>query len=398
MSGLKVIPPFVAVFFLTLLTRTSADELDFVPPPAPAQADAGVPIDRALRPLEQVLRSVHPEVAYTFVRAEGVLSAPGTEETTTIQTISLSTFVNLGQFILVRYRPTWSYYSSEAFDNSFSHEATAQFARSLAEWNLRAIYRFSDTSVPLVETGMQTSQQLHETAFQAQRRTGGRSMIELSVRQSTRRAEEFSNSENWSTQDWFHYQVSDTVGVAVGIELGYANVNDGNNMSYHQLNGRIRWQPAQKLSLDAHGGLETRKFIDSDIDDSHTPLYGAALTYNLFDHTTLTVDGDQTVTASYFQRQIHRTKSWQATLSQRLFGRIHLGLSYRRRESSFSPTSTVVQADRRDEGRIWRVHLTTSLYNRGALTVFFQDRRNVSTDPRFAFDGHQIGLHFDVAY
>lgn len=398
MPRTRLIPFVVAACSLISVSPAATDELDFVPSSASSASDAGVPVDRALRPLEQALRSLHPELVYTFVRAQGVLSEPGNEQATTIQTVSLATFINLGQFLIVRYRPSWSYYSNEAFDNSFAHEAGAQFARSLVEWNLRASYRFSDITVPLVETGMQTSLELHEATFQGQRRIGARSLLELSVRQSTRRAGEFSSSETWSTQNWFHYELSESVSAAAGFVLGYASVGDGNDMSFHQLNGRIRWQPAGKLWLDANGGVETRRFLDSDLDDAHTPVYGAALTYKPLDHTTLTINGDQTVSSSYFQRQIHRTNSWQATLSQRVLGRFHVGLSYRRRGSSYSPTSATTQADRQDEGRVWRIDVSTSLYHRGALTVFFQDKRNASTDPRFAFDGHQIGFHFSLAY
>ncbi len=398
MSRSRILLFSAAVSALAFVASGRADELDPVSSSFSAEPAASVPFDRALRPFERILRSAHPELGYSFVRAQGVLSAPGAEETTTIQTVSLSTFFNLGQFITFRYRPTWSYYSSEAFDNSFGQDMGAQFARSLSEWNFRAGHRFSDTSMPLVETGMQTSQEIHETTLQAQRRLGARTVLELGFRQNTRRAEGFSSSENWSTEDWLQYQISETVGVAAGVELGYASVNNGNNMSYHQLNGRINWRPTEKLGIAAHGGVETREFIDSDIDDARTPVYGASITYAPFDQTTFTIDGDQAVSASYFQSQVHRTNSWQATLSQRFLGRLNVSLSYRRRASSYSPTSAFVQANRQDEGRTWRVDIGTSLYNRGAITVFFQDKRNVSTDPRFAFDGHQIGLHLNVAY
>lgn len=388
----------VVVCCLLPAARVGADELDFVAPTAPTPPASGVPVDHVLRPLERFLRSAHPEIDYTYVRAEGVLSAPGEEEATTVQTIAVSTFFNLGQFITLRYRPSWTYYSNEAFDNSFGHEAAVQFQRGLADWNIRAGYRLIDTSIPLVETGTQTSQTIHLTTLQGQRRLGARTTLELGLRQTTRRAEGFSSSEDWSTQEWLHYQISEKVGVAAGFLFGYASLNGGNDMNYRQLTGRMRWRPSEKIWVDVNGGVETREFMDSDVDDANTPVYGATLTYKPFEHTTLSIDGDQIVASSYFQNQVHRSNSWQATLTQRLLSRYNLGLSYRRREATYSATADFVDVSRRDEGRTWRIDIGTTLFNRAALTVFFQDKRNVSTESRFAFDGHQYGLELNVAY
>ncbi len=382
-----VAPPFVL-----------ADELDPVTSIESNAPSASAPVVHVLRPLEWILRSAHPELNYTYVRAEGVLSAPGAEETTTIQTVSLSTFFNLGQFITFRYRPSWTYYSSDAFDNSFGHEAGLQFQRSFGEWNVRASHRYSDTSTPLVETGTQTSQTLHMTNLQGQRRLGARTTLELGLRHATRRADGFASSEDWSTQEWLHYQLTDKVGVAGGFLLGYASLDGGNDMNYRQINGRVRWRPTSKLWLDANAGVETREFMESSVDNANNPVYGATLTYQPFDHTTLTIEGDQALASSYFQNQIHRSNNWQARLSQRLFGRYQLGLSYRQRNASYSATADFIAVSRQDEGRTWRIDLGTAFYNRGAITLFLQDKRNVSTDPRFAFDGQQFGLQLNIAF
>jgi hypothetical protein len=220
-----------------------------------------------------------PEFFYRYLWADGVLSAPGTERTTSINFFALTLHWNIGDYLKFRYTPSWTFYSNSAFDENIGHQAVLTYEQGFSVWNVRATNRYSRTEIPLIETGQQTKVNSDATTLRAQRSIGAHTTLDLGLSQNLRSTENFSDFSEWGTEDWVHFEHTPQLSTSIGAVYGYVDVSDGSDMSYQQIRGRIRWHLTDKIHLDARGGLETREFRDSELGTSRTPVYGASVQY-----------------------------------------------------------------------------------------------------------------------
>lgn len=380
------------------LVSSAANELDPGPlPDSEGLVDQNV-AGAALQPVKRTILATRPAFHYSIVRAEGVLAAPGALTTTTIHTASVALHWNLGQFVSVRYRPLWTMYSGDIFEDNLGHNAMVLWQRSFVDWNTRASHRYLRTSKPLIETGVQTQQETHGTSLEAQRRIGARTLLDLQLGQTLREAETFSNFKEWSTEDWLHYQATSAISVSGGIKAGYIYADQAADMKFGELRARLRWRLTEKFHFDGRIGVEQRKFVDSRAETTDTPVYGGVLVYRPVETTSFSVAGDRAVSPSYLVGQINRISVWKFALSQRFLQRYFADLIYLRRNATFQSSSAGIATVREDHGRTLSIRIRTHLFNRGSVALLYQHKRNRSNDARFDFSGDQIGLEFTFSY
>lgn len=390
--------PALALFAAGLLAPLGADELDPAPLVDPAEVSAGFAPGDVLQPLERTLLATRPIFNYRLTRIEGVLSSPGTERSTTSQVLSVALHWNLGESFVLRYSPSWTTYSGDTFDDNVAHPVHLSYQRGFADWNVQAGHSYVRTSLPLIETARQTTQDSHVTSLRAQRALGARTTLELGLRRDFRRVQNFTDIEGWATESWLHYQVTDAISTSVGYGFGLVDVDQSPDMRYHRLHGRVRWVPTAKLRVDFRAGAETRKLVGSSLPDIETPLYAASVSYEPLPHTRLALAGERSVSPSYFAGIVNRGSSWQLQLTQRMFERFHLDLSFVRRTLRQRLADAAVAANREDTGSAIRARVGTHFHRRGRIAVFYQHRRNSSTDAGFDFTGNQYGLEFTLRY
>lgn len=397
---LSVLVRAAAIGASALLATAHGDELD---PPSIATADststAGtVSTSDVLRPIERTFMATHPLFLYRFTKADGMLTAPGTPQSTSMHYVSVRLNWNLGQYVTVRYVPGWTYYSNSAFDKHVDHEVTIRAQLSYHDWYFRGYHRYSRASATLIETGRQTTQDINTTTVEAQRPLGQRTTLELGLAQDARSADNFSDHLGWSTNNWLHYQLSDALMASAGFSYGYVRVEDSADMSYEALRTRIRWHFTDKIQVDVRAGLENRAFRDTDLPDTRTPIYGANIVYQILETTSLSITGDRTVAPSLFESQVMRTTNWRFGLNQRLLERFNLTIAVVRRTSTYDSADDIAIPSRRDSGRLFQARLGTHFHTNGTIALVYANRKNSSTDTRFGFSGDQYGVELSYRY
>jgi len=88
------------------------------------------------------------------------------------------------------------------------------------------------------------------------------------------------------------------------------------------------------------------------------PLYGLLIQYALFEATTISVNGNRAVSASYFQNQITETTDINGSIRQRLFKKLYFDLSGGYRLTSYRASATGLAINREDNYSYFNVRLT----------------------------------------
>ncbi len=349
----------------------------------------------------------HPHLAYQFLYGTGILSSPGVSQKTAVNSISPGIGLDLGRHWTLDYTPTIQLYSEASFQNTVNQFINLAGNTTYNDWRFGLSQNCAITSDPQVQTGQQTDQQNYLTVFTADYQLSSQITLEMAANQNLffvtqNLTNSVGNSLDWSTTDWLNYHWGPNVGTAGGVGFGYDHVQSGVDMSYEQAQARVTWQVARKINLSVNGGAEFRQFIDSPQSMLISPISAAAITYQPFEHTTLILNGNRTVSASYFENLVAQTYNVNLSLSQRLLGRLYLGLTGGYNQSKYKPSGVPIPGNtsngRTDNYTFFSVSLNTLILKRGTASVFYSTSHNSSNTSGFTYSSDQVGFQLAWRY
>jgi hypothetical protein len=403
----------------TLAASTPAfTQQALVPPPPPVETttplgpaplpEAGQTVSsflpqvvRAIEPSQWPPISLRPHLSYTFAYGNGIQSSPGVKQNTIWQDLSPGLALDVGKAWRLDYTPSLNFYSSSAFQDTVDHRVSLHGVTSYENWTLSLSQLCALTSDPLIETARQTSQQTYDTQFGARYVVNSSTFLDLQAQQNFRFVDQTykgaqGSSLNWSTADWLNRNWGSKIAVGIGPGLGYTLVGQGSDLLYEELQGRVLGQITPKLSLSLSGGGQVMEFVDSTASPLLSPIFAAALNYQPFSHTTLSLNASGMTTSSYYANEVADTKSLGASLRQRLLGMLFLTVSggYANTAYTASAPGAPINADLNYE--YVRVALSKTVFKRGDVSVFWSNSSNTSTQQGYAYSSNQVG--FTLAY
>ena len=395
------IPPVEFRDRVTTVEQASTNWLGSASAP-PLQAPATGP---NTKPLQLGPVRFHPHLGYQVIYGDGILQGQGNPQTTVLHTISPGAFFELGQNWNLDFTTSINRYSNANLNNSEGYYLALRGHIPREKWLLDFGYLGSVTKQPQVETATQTMQNSHLVTASGIYNYQTRLSLELSATMDARLAQGFSDYWTWSTLEWLNYQVTSKTTFGLGAGAGYNVVDPGPDWTFEQLQGRLVWFPASKLSLQATAGGQFQQFSGEASDgtgaESGTevfPLFGAALAYRVFEHTSLSVAANHTIGNAYEENRFSELTTVNGGVRQRLFGQVSLDVvpsyNFRKYKSSLPGLAVV----REDEYFSIYGGLSTVLFSKLNVAVFYQYSDNSSDNPGLSFNSRQVGARLEYRY
>ena len=378
------IPPALAPFANT--------EMDVFTPAA------GAPQEQPAQPFRYKFLTLRPHPDYNFLYANGILAAPGQRVNTVIQQISPGARLDVGDYWILDYTPTWVDYSSKSFQNTFNQSARLTGGTSIGSWVLGLSQSYTKSDVPQVETATQTRQETYNTALNGTYTINSKMSLNLSANQNFLFADQFQSYREWSTLDWLNYQFWARFSVALGVGLGYDDVDVGPDMLFEQYQARVQWRATDKISFQFNGGLEDRQFLTNSVSDALNPVFGGGIQYQLFKHTQISLNAERTVAVSELQSEVTESIGVNGDVNQRLLGRLFLDLGGGYQDTKYVSSVNGAPSNRTDDYYYFNTRLSTAFLKRGTVAVFYQLNSDSSTQSGFSFTSHQVGFEIGFAY
>ncbi len=360
-------------------------------------------------PEEPLLRwgpvDFHPHFLYRFLYGDGIPAQANEKITTAIHEVYPGILFQVGNHWQLDYTPSLHYYSNSRFRDTTDQSVALNGATTYQNWTLGLAQRYATTSQPLIETGVQTDMEMYNTALSAAYHLNSKASLEVALSQDFQSVGQSSPStldyKQWSTMDWLNYQFWPKLGAALGVGAGYVDVSVGSAMSFEQLQGRISWLVADKLSAQVSGGFDDRQFLDVNEPDSISPLFAASIIYQAFEATTVSLSAARSVMNSYvieFGQVVENTEI-NGRFQQRLFKKLLFDLTGGYRIMSYQASFLGLALNREDHYTYVNVRLSVPFFKRGTAGVFYQAGDNTSTPSaasRFDLSSKQVG--FDLGY
>jgi hypothetical protein len=345
--------------------------------------------------------TLRPHALYRFLYGNGIASAPSNHVSTAIQYFSPGILFGYGRHWTLDYTPTWTFYSSKQFRNTLDHSVRLDGGTTYEDWILGLSQSYVLSSAPLVETGTQTDQETYSTALTASYRFNTEMSMDLAVNQNFRSADQFESSREWTTLDWLNYEFWPRLDAGAGVGFGYVNVDTGSDMTYEQLQGRVRWRATDKISFQLHGGAEDRQFRTGGAADLINPVVGGSIQYQPFDTTRLSLNVDRVVAVSLLttnsQSQVTESTDIMGGLNQRLLGKFYLDLAGGYHTTKYVGSSGG-STGRNDNYYTFNARLSCLFLKRGTASVFYQYTDDSSSQQGFSFSSHQTGVEIGYRF
>ena len=339
-----------------------------------------------------------PSINYKYTDANNLLRSVGNEQDSEIQNISLNFIFDYQEFWSFSYRPTWTYYSNAAFDDTDSHSANFYSDVAVADWRIGFNQTYNDSNGSLVQTGSQTQQEIFGTTLSASRQLNSTWYLDLSADQDLRSTSRFSDVSEWLTSGWLRHQASSVVNSSIGLTWGYADVDPGLNTEYMQFLLRFGFNPSDKLRASLQGGIDSREVDAPGFDKEENPTYNASVQYQPFDYTIIGINLSRGISTSYFSNFNNDTEALTLSLRQRLLGRFNLTVSYGERSSDYLGLLGNFVVGRADDYDSFSVDLSTQLVNRINVSAFYRKNENSTNTTGFGFSSDQSGFSIGYRY
>ncbi len=379
----------------------------------PAEQPAGNTLPEMFRYGPLWLR---PHADYIFMYGTGFQNTPGNQQETILQELSPGILMDLGPHWALDYTPTFQFYSSDKFRDTMNQAVTLTGNVLYEAWTFGLAHNSQWVSMPTAGTGAQTDQTIHNTTLSASRALNSKVSLDLDLNQTITLVSGFEDSYDWSTLDWINYQFLPRLDAGIGVGGGYVlGETDGsanpvaaqpgavNNLDqyYEQVQGRVNWRATQKISFQLNAGLEDREFSTAGAANSLEPVFGAAIQYQPFKATQISLSASRTVASSdyYLAAQETETTIVSVNLNQRLFRdfTVAVGAAYSMTDySTPSGITSAALANRTDDQISLTARLSHPFFKRGTWSVFYQYADNSSSQAGYTFESNQSG--FEISY
>lgn len=410
------VPPVQYGDRVTTVEQASTNWVGSVAGP-PLQAPEAQPTDR---PLQLGPFRFHPHLGYQVAYGDGILLGLGNEGTTTLHTVLPGMFVQMGPYWDLDFTAAINRYSNAEFNNNEAFYLALHGHIPREKWLMDFGYQGAATEQPQSEVGQSVKQNAHRATASGIYNYQTRLSLELSGAFDARFAEEFSDYNTLSTLEWLNYQVSERTALGLGAGAGYTATQDGPDAVFEQLLGRVVWTPGSKFSFQASGGLQFQQFNGSGTTNvtitnlvstnivftrlparsgtEVTPIFGATVTYKLFEETSLFVSANRLIGVAYEENQWTDTTAFSAGVRQRLFGHISLEVVPSLNFTKYESTLEGVSVRREDEYFAVYAGLSTVLFRKLNALVFWQYTDNDSDLAGLSYVARQIGLRLEYRY
>ncbi len=353
---------------------------------------------RETEPFQYGIFTLRPHPFYRFLYGNGILSNTNQVANTVINQFSPGFLVDIGRQWTLDYTPTLTFYSSSQFHETLDHAITLTGGTAYEDWTLGLSQVVAFTSDPLVETATQTSQETYSTRLNASCQLNSKMSTDLEFDQNFISADQFNSSREWSTFDWLNYQFWPRLDAGVGADFGYVNMQTGPDMTYEQLQVRADWRATDKISFRVHVGGEDRQFLGgTNSNDLLNFVFGAAIQYQPFEVTKISIGADRTVSPSYFGGATENT-DFTGDLNQRLLGKLYLDLQGGYHTVKYVDPVSGTSGNRQDDLYTVSVQLSYPFAQRGTMAAFYQASSNSSTQPGFGYSSSQVGFQISYSY
>jgi len=301
-------------------------------------------------------------------------------------------------FLIADYTGRLTAYMDHSSADSYEQFATVRAQLALAKLKLNTNFRFLDLDDVDVDTGARTSRRIFDTTQVASYDISEKDFIEVQGQNVVREYEIGPGSVEWQGRALYNYRWDPKLTLGGGFAAGVLDADGSTGQTYEQALGRVFYDPTEKISIQAQGGLELRQ-LGGDVPDRVSPVMDLTCTYKpslgasvrrskLLKRASSSASDNLDYTATGVDLSVSKELgvSWRAILKG----------GYE--SNSYFYTNVQAGSPREDNFFYTNPSIQLRVTEQAKLEFFYNYRENASNDSDRAFTDNQVGLRASFTY
>jgi hypothetical protein len=204
------------------------------------------------------------------------------------------------------------------------------------------------------------------------------------------------DSNQWTGSAYLGYELFPKTTIALGSLVGVVDL-EGPNQDFVQINGRVIYNPTEKLSFNGTGGVEFRQ-TQGYGSTVATPVFSGGFSYTPWDDTNLSANvyREYNYSAKLFGEDYLATGT-SASITQAFYHKLFATLSGSFENAHYEDNFSGDQGDQNYNYFSFRAALDYQLESWVELSAYYQYRRDISHSLS-GFTDNQVGLQSRFYY
>jgi hypothetical protein len=234
-----------------------------------------------------------------------------------------------GKIFTLDYAPRFKFYDQYTADNAIDEFATVNLLWPMNKLILGFRQDYQLQKATIIEANQFATTETISTALTAAYQFGDKTSVESDFHRISidYDAPGLIGYTEYNTEDWFNYDLTESMPVSVGVLAGYDAVAASHqDQTYEQLRARVRYNFTEKLVFDVSGGGEVRQYENGE-SDTFSPVFTLSGSYRPAERTTVSLTGYRQQNASIFNGYNYASTGANLGFSQGITDRFTAGVS-----------------------------------------------------------------------
>jgi len=223
-----------------------------------------------------------------------------------------------GKLFTLDYAPRFKFYDQYSTYNAIDQFATLSLLWPMDKLILGFQQDYQLQKATIIEANQFATSEIIPTTLSAAYQFGDKTSMESDFRRISVAYDQTGliGYTEYNTEDWFNYELSESMPVSVGVLAGYDAVAASHqDQTYEQLRARARYYFTEKLTFDVSVGGEVRQYENGE-SDTFSPVFSLTGSYRPAERTTVSLTGYRQQNASIFNGYNYTSTGATLALSQ----------------------------------------------------------------------------------
>lgn len=245
-----------------------------------------------------------------------------------------------GKLLMLDYAPRFKFYDKYSAYNAIDQFATFNLLWPMNQLILGFRQDYQLQKATIIEANQFASTETIATTLSAAYQFGDKTSVEGNFRRITIGYDvaNLIGYTEYNTEDWFNYELTESMPVSVGVLAGYDDVAFNQSQTFEQLRARVRYNYTEKLVFDVSGGGELREYENGQ-SGTFSPVFSLSGSYQPAARTSVSLAGYRQQNASIYNGYNYTSTGVSLGLSQGITDRFTAGVNLGYNSLDFSPVT-----------------------------------------------------------
>lgn len=302
-----------------------------------------------------------------------------------------------GNFLTADYTGRWTSYLNDSSADAYEQFATVRAQVVLAKWKFNTDFHLLDLNGGNIDSGSTGWHRVYDTVQVASYEMSEKNFVELQGQNVVRDYQTGPGSVNWEGRGLYNYRWDPKLTLGGGVAGGVLNVEGSGDQTYAQGLLRALYDPSEKLSFQALGGLEMRQLPSGE--DKALPVFDLTCDYRPMAGTKIDLTGySRTLSSSQSGSLDYTATGVSLSVAKELGSSWLATLKGGYENNSYFYTNARAASPREDNFFYINPAIQFRVNDYAKIELFYNYRQNDSNNYSRAFTDNQTGIRVSFTY